>query len=82
MEQVATMPAAKVGWAMAAKPNSKSPVWGAAAGRSFWVTATTTMKTAMKTEAKPAQVSQPIWRVVLAMPLEEFTAVMCDITHL
>jgi hypothetical protein len=30
-------------------------------GRSTWVTATTTMKTAMKTEAKPAQVSQPIW---------------------
>jgi hypothetical protein len=34
-------------------------------GRSTWVTATTTMKTATKTEAKPAHVSQPIWYGVL-----------------
>lgn len=62
MEHVATIPAAKLGWAIAEKPSSKGPSCGAAAGRSTWVTATTTMKTAMKTEAKPAQVSQPILR--------------------
>lgn len=44
---------------MASQPRSKCPVFGAAAGLSCCVTATTKMKTATKKVAKPIQVSQP-----------------------
>jgi len=54
-----TMPTAKVGYAMGAQPRSKSPVGGAAAGRSYCVTATVKMKTARRNVKKPNQVSQP-----------------------
>jgi hypothetical protein len=47
MVAVAVMPTINVGYAMAWYPKSKSPVGGAAAGRSRVVTPTTTMKTAM-----------------------------------
>lgn len=60
----AVMPAMKVGFAITKYPSSKSPVWGAAAGRSRVVTAMTTMKTAVKMDMKPAQVSQPmLWNL-------------------
>jgi hypothetical protein len=52
----------------ARKPRSKSPVWGAAAGRLGMVTAMTTTKMAMRMEPKPIQVSQrSLWiRLILA----------------
>jgi hypothetical protein len=43
---VAVMPTTNVGYAIAWYPKSKSPVGGAAAGRSRVVTPTTTMNTA------------------------------------
>lgn len=54
----AEIPSMNDGLLKAWYPSSKSPVCGAAAGRSLSVTPITTIKTAVNTHAKPTHVSQ------------------------
>jgi hypothetical protein len=65
IEQAAVIPAVKVGWAIAKKPSSNGPVWGAAAGRSLNVTPMTTTRTPAITDTKPIVRGQVIFPQVL-----------------
>jgi hypothetical protein len=56
---VLIIPTTKVGYAIGVQPRSKSPVRGAAAGRSVCETATVKTKTEIKKVTKPNQVTHP-----------------------
>jgi hypothetical protein len=59
-----TIPTTKPGYAIAAQPRSKSPVGGAAAGRSCCVTATVKTRTPIVNVIIPNQVIQPSFEKV------------------